>query len=82
MNHLVKEALVHVDRDELEEVLVEQRENLDNGQVGNHIKAHIKDVKLKCWNNLIPHVLLHLCLNSSMASHFQEASLPLVEVIE
>ena len=42
MNHLVKEALVHVDRDELEEVLVEQRENLDNGQVGNHTKVHIK----------------------------------------
>jgi hypothetical protein len=56
--HLVKEALVHVNRDELEEVLVEQRKDL------------------------IPHVLLRLCLDSSMASHFQEASLPLVEVIE
>ena len=74
MNHLVKEALVHVDRDELEEVLVEQRKNLARLKI---ISEHNK-----YWKNLIPHVLLHLCLNSSMASHFQEASLPLVEVIE
>ena len=33
LNHLVKEALVHVDRDELEEVLVEQRENLDRLEI-------------------------------------------------
>ena len=32
-NHLVKEALVHVDRDELEEVLVEKRENLDRLEI-------------------------------------------------
>ena len=32
--------------------------------------------------NLIPHVLLDLSLDSSMASHFKETSLSLMEVIE
>ena len=32
--------------------------------------------------NLIPHVLLDLSLDTSMASHLQEASLPLMEVIK
>ena len=34
-NHLIEEALIHVNRDELEEVLVKQGENL-----GNHIKVY------------------------------------------
>jgi len=56
--HLIKEALVHVNWYELEEMLIKQ------------------------WENLIPHVLLDLSLDASMTRHFEEAGLPLVEVIE
>ena len=47
MNHLVKEALVHVDRDELEEVLVKQGEHLVPHvllQVNNVISGQKKNV--------------------------------------
>ena len=56
-------------------MLIKQWENLK----GEEMRSKSK---LKFCLNLIPHVLLDLSMDASMARHFEEAGLPLVEVIE